>query len=54
MEIFLPVTFDAYDNPHIRQPHTTEAGATAHAEQLGRDNLEIYRYEIATFDLIED
>lgn len=54
MEIHLPITYDARDNAHIRQPHTTEEGATEHAEQLGRDDKSIWRYEVLTFDLIED
>ena len=54
MEIHLPITYDGEDIPHIRQPHATESGATAHAEQLCRDDPTIYRYEVHTFDLIED
>jgi hypothetical protein len=54
MEIHLPITYDAHDNAHIRQPHTTGEGATERAEQLGREDERIWRYEVLTFDLIED
>jgi hypothetical protein len=54
MEIHLPITYDAYENAHIRQPHTTEDGARQAAERLGEQDQTIFRYEVATFDLIED
>jgi hypothetical protein len=54
MEIFLPITFDADDKMHIRQPHSTEMGAFLHAELLGAQDKSIWRYEVHTFDLIRD
>jgi len=53
-DIYLPVTYDAYDNPHIRRPHTTEAGAHEHALQLGSEDFSIVRYEVFTMEMIED
>jgi hypothetical protein len=53
-EIFLPITYDADDNPHIHQPHTTEKGATAAAIAECEANPGKWRYEVHCFDLIED
>jgi hypothetical protein len=53
-DIYLPVTYDAHDNPHIRQPHTTEEGAHAHARQLGALDPGIFRYEVLTMEMIID
>jgi len=53
-DIYLPVTYDADDNPHIRQPHTTEEGAKAHALQLAADDFSIVRYEVLTMEMITD
>jgi hypothetical protein len=53
-DVHLPITYDAYESAHIRRPHTTEAGARAHAEQLGADDPAIFRFEVATMEVIED
>ena len=53
-DIYLPVTYDADDNPHIRQPHTTEEGAAKHALQLGLSDFSIVRYEVLTMEMITD
>lgn len=54
MDIYLPITYDAQDRPHIRQPHTTETGATWEAECLADEDLSIWRYEVATMELVDD
>ena len=53
-DIYLPVTYDADDNPHIRQPHTTEDGANKHALQLALTDFSIVRYEVLTIEMIID
>lgn len=53
-DVYLPITYDAHDTPHIRRPHTTYAGAWRHAEELAASDLSIVRFEIATMEMIED
>jgi hypothetical protein len=53
-DIYLPVTYDANDVPHIRQPHTTEKGAKEHAWRLALNDFRIVRYEVLTLEMIVD
>ena len=53
-DIYLPVTYDTCDRPHIRQPHTTEEGARTHAQQIAAIDLSVVSYEVLMMEVITD
>jgi hypothetical protein len=53
-DIYLLITYSANDDAHIRQPHTTEAGAHARGRRLCAEDSRLWRYEVYTLEVIDD